>query len=107
MDLWSHSYYRDYEEGKEDYLVAMMKEINWDVVEARMLLAEKTDLSALYMIRPLYNAAPRTMLNTAQPQPPITQINVSNQLADASAEQNQTVPPTTPSFPGVNGNKTF
>ena len=96
MDMWSHSYYRDYEDSKDDYVVAMMREINWDVVEARMLLAEKTDLSALYMIKPLYNATPREMLNSTQTPP------IPNVMAPGRIENPVSVPSTTPAMPGIN-----
>src|SRR5690606_29541547 len=50
IDMWEHAYYNDYQNNKDDYLVAMMREINWNVVEARMAFAERSDLSARYMI---------------------------------------------------------
>ena len=36
IDMHEHSYYRDYLNDKKSYLVAMMREINWDVVEERV-----------------------------------------------------------------------
>lgn len=36
VDLWEHAYARDYLNDKKSYLVAMMKEINWNVVEERI-----------------------------------------------------------------------
>lgn len=96
MDMWAHAYFKDYQDSKDDYIVAMMREINWDVVEARMLLAEKSDLSGLYMIKPLYNATPRKMLNGAQ-QPPIMQVSAPGQVEGPG----QSVSPTTPAAPQV------
>lgn len=41
VDMWSHAYYRDYLDDKHSYLVTQMREINWDVVNDRVLRAEK------------------------------------------------------------------
>lgn len=35
VDVHSHAYYRDYLEDKKSYVIAMMQEFNWDVIEAR------------------------------------------------------------------------
>lgn len=40
IDMWSHSYYRDYMTDKKSYLVAMMRELNWEIVEDRFKTAE-------------------------------------------------------------------
>lgn len=96
MDMWAHAYFKDYQDSKDDYIVAMMREINWDVVEARMLLAEKSDLSGLYLIKPIYNATPREMLNGAQ-QPPIAQVSAPGQIEGPG----QSLSPTTPAAPQV------
>ena len=41
IDMWEHSYSRDYLNDKKSYLVAMMREINWNVVEERVQKAEQ------------------------------------------------------------------
>lgn len=41
MDVWQHAYYRDYLSDVKTYTYAMMKEINWAVVEERVKRAEK------------------------------------------------------------------
>lgn len=41
MDVWQHAYYRDYLSDVKTYTYAMMKEINWNVVEERVKRAEK------------------------------------------------------------------
>lgn len=41
MDVWQHAYYRDYLRDVKTYTIAMMKEINWEVVENRIEKAEK------------------------------------------------------------------
>lgn len=40
IDMWSHAYYRDYLTDKTSYLVAQMREFNWEVVEERVNKAE-------------------------------------------------------------------
>ena len=35
MDLWQHSYYRDYLKDSKTYTYAMMKELDWDIIEKR------------------------------------------------------------------------
>jgi Fe-Mn family superoxide dismutase len=41
VDMWSHSYYRDFLNDKGKYLRKMMAELNWDIVENRFERAEK------------------------------------------------------------------
>jgi Fe-Mn family superoxide dismutase len=41
IDMWAHSYYKDYINDKENYIVDMMKELNWPVIENRINKAEK------------------------------------------------------------------
>jgi Fe-Mn family superoxide dismutase len=40
LDCWEHSYYRDYLNDKKTYVFAMMKELDWDVIEKRVDKAE-------------------------------------------------------------------
>lgn len=40
VDMWSHAYYRDYMDDKKSYLIAQMKEFNWDVIDERFKRAE-------------------------------------------------------------------
>ena len=41
MDLWQHAYYRDYLKDAKTYLTAMMKQLNWNVIERRFEKADK------------------------------------------------------------------
>lgn len=41
MDMWQHSYYKDYLKDAKTYLVAMMKQLNWRVIEERFKKADK------------------------------------------------------------------
>ena len=46
IDMWEHAFARDYLNDKKSYLVAMMREINWALVEERM---KKVDVLAKVM----------------------------------------------------------
>jgi len=41
MDMWQHSYYKDYLKDSKTYLLAMMKQLNWDVIEKRFQKADQ------------------------------------------------------------------
>lgn len=64
MDMWAHSYYRDYLEDKKSYVNAMMRELNWNVVEARMVVAEKSGVGDVLRIQPVQNSIPDRILAT-------------------------------------------
>lgn len=65
MDMWAHAYYKDYVTEKKAYVIAMMRELNWNVVEARMVIAERSEVNKLYQIIPLVNNQPEVMLANA------------------------------------------
>ena len=41
LDMWEHAYYRDYLNDKKAYVFNMMKELNWGVIEKRVVKADK------------------------------------------------------------------
>jgi superoxide dismutase len=41
MDFWLHAYYKEYLRDVKTYSTAMMKELNWGVIEDRIKKAEK------------------------------------------------------------------
>ena len=41
MDMWQHSYYKDYLKDSSTYLTAMMKQLKWQVIEKRFKKADK------------------------------------------------------------------
>lgn len=41
VDMWSHSYFRDYATDKQSYIVAMLRELNWQVIEDRFKKTEE------------------------------------------------------------------
>lgn len=65
MDMWSHAYFKDYIDDKLSYVDGMLLEMNWTVVEARMILAERSQLDVVYKCVPVVNTAPETTLNAA------------------------------------------
>jgi len=40
VDMWEHSYYRDYLNDRKSYLISQMREFNWNVIEERLKKAE-------------------------------------------------------------------
>lgn len=91
VDTFHHAWFRDYAGDKINYLNAMMKEINWNVVETRMMIAEKANLHLLYAIQPVVNSMPEQMLATMPSnQPPIDKT----QVIDHSVEVAQQLPKT-------------
>ena len=41
IDMWQHSYYKDYLGDAKTYLIAMMKQLRWSVIEERFAKADK------------------------------------------------------------------
>lgn len=41
MDVWQHAYYRDYLKEVKTYSIAMMKELNWNIIENRVKKADR------------------------------------------------------------------
>ena len=40
MDMWQHAYYKDYLKDSKTYLIGMMKQLNWKVIDERFQRAE-------------------------------------------------------------------
>jgi Fe-Mn family superoxide dismutase len=40
MDMWQHAYYKDYLKDSKTYLTAMMKQLNWRIIENRFQKAD-------------------------------------------------------------------
>ncbi len=41
IDMWQHAYYKDYLKESSTYLSAMMKQLNWNIIEARFEKADR------------------------------------------------------------------
>ena len=92
LDMWSHAYFKDYDIEKKSYVISMMKEFNWDVIEARMIVAEKSDLNAIYAIKPIYNNNPEKMLANVDTNAPIDKVVMTS----PQGEKRQVSPNTPP-----------
>jgi Fe-Mn family superoxide dismutase len=66
MDMWEHAYFKDYGDDKKAYLISMMKELNWDVIEARMQIAEESKLETIYKLMPIVNDNPERLISNAE-----------------------------------------
>ncbi len=71
LDMWSHAFFADVQNDKQSYINSMMRELNWNVIEARMVIAERSQLKDLYLVRPLVDNTPTKMLDQASNVPPI------------------------------------
>lgn len=40
LDVWAHAYYRDYLTDKKSYIVAMLRQLNWNIIEDRVKRAD-------------------------------------------------------------------
>ena len=40
VDMWEHAYYRDYLIDSKSYLIAQMRELNWNTIEERIKKVE-------------------------------------------------------------------
>ncbi|NBP56961.1 hypothetical protein EBU71_10620 [bacterium] len=103
MDMWEHAYFKDYMTDKKAYLFSMMKELNWDVIEARMMVCEKCNLDLIYKIEPMNNPKPDSMLSAAERAEtvPITQIQPPAQKPLTTGLGNQATTPLSPSAPAA------
>lgn len=41
LDVWEHAYYRDYLSDRKTFIIAMMKELQWEVIENRFKRADR------------------------------------------------------------------
>ena len=41
MDMWQHAYYKDYLKDSKTYMVAMMKQLDWNIIEKRIKKADQ------------------------------------------------------------------
>jgi Fe-Mn family superoxide dismutase len=53
LDTWHHAWFYDYPGEKMEYLNKSMRELNWNVIEMRMLAAEMSKLQQVYAIQPV------------------------------------------------------
>lgn len=56
VDTWHHAWFKDYNADKKGYLNGMLQELNWSVIEQRMMIAERANLDQIYAIQPSYTS---------------------------------------------------
>lgn len=80
LDTWHHAWFHDYIGKKDEYINKTMKELNWSIIEARMMVAEQSNLSAIYAIKPIINSEPEKMIGMARPinEPPIPRDQIDD-----------------------------
>lgn len=71
LDMAEHAYFEGYLGDKESYVNAMMKELNWDIIEARMTIAERPNLKDLYQVVPMVSSQPEKLSDLASNTSPI------------------------------------
>lgn len=71
IDTWHHAWFKDYPDEKINYIDNMMREINWSVVEARVIAAEASNLSQLFMIEPVVSSVSVQVNVSPSNEPPI------------------------------------
>ena len=53
LDTWHHAWFYDFPGEKMEYLNKSMRELNWNVIEMRMMAAEMSKLNQIYSIQPV------------------------------------------------------
>lgn len=71
IDTWHHAWFYDYPGEKMEYLNKSMREINWSVVEARMLAAEMAKLHQIYAIQPVISNEKDRAVGLPNVMPPV------------------------------------
>ena len=69
IDTWHHAWFYDYPGDKMEYLNKSMREINWNVVEMRMLAAEMAKLHQLYAIQPVVGSEKERLITLGSAPP--------------------------------------
>lgn len=71
VDTWHHAWFYDYPGEKMEYLNKSMKELNWNVIEARMLAAEMAKLNQIYAIQPVISNEKEKSVGLPETMPPV------------------------------------
>jgi hypothetical protein len=65
VDTWHHAWFKDYGADKIGYLNAMMLELNWAIVEQRMMIAERANLDQIYNTIPVQSSGFESIVGKA------------------------------------------
>lgn len=106
IDMHSSAYFKDYASDKKSYVVNMMRELNWNVIEARMAVVEQSSISTLYKIAPIVHNEPNLMVSNsavmAEPTPiqPVNHRDLQSQAPQQTQQQQiqQRPEPAAPTF---------
>ena len=79
VDTWHHAWFYDFPGEKMEYLNKSMREINWNVVEMRMLVAEMAKLHQLYAIQPVMGSEKERVV-TLGSAPPVEVLGKGSSL---------------------------
>lgn len=71
VDTWHHAWFYDYPGEKMEYLNKSMREINWNVIEMRMLAAEMAKLNQIYAIQPVISNEKERSVAIPEMMPPV------------------------------------
>jgi len=71
VDTWHHAWFYDYPGEKMEYLNKSMREINWNVVEMRMIAAEMAKLNQIYAIQPIISNDKERGVALPEAMPPV------------------------------------
>jgi len=71
VDTWHHAWFYDYPGEKMEYLNKSMREINWNVIEMRMLAAEMAKLNQIYAIQPVISNEKERSVAMPEMMPPV------------------------------------
>ena len=87
VDTHHHAWFYDFPGEKLNYLNKSMREINWNVVEMRMLSAELAKLNQIYAIQPVLSAEKDQGTTLPQAMPPVDVISTNNAGGRNEGEQ--------------------
>ncbi|HNC56998.1 MAG TPA: Fe-Mn family superoxide dismutase [Leptospiraceae bacterium] len=67
VDTFHHAWFKDYSGDKKGYLNGTLQELNWSVIEQRMMIAERANLDQLYNIRPVQTSDISSLVGMSEP----------------------------------------
>lgn len=77
VDTWHHAWFRDHIGDKANYVNATMRELAWNVIEARMSVAEMSNLHQLFAVEPVLDSNQIQVNDVASNVPPITKNQIN------------------------------
>jgi hypothetical protein len=67
VDTFHHAWFKDYSGDKKGYLNGTLQELNWSVIEQRMMIAERANLDQIYNIRPVQTSDISSLVGISEP----------------------------------------